>query len=1339
MLSERDDAHTMLTTVSGTRRPAPLGRAAHPNSKSEAYLHDLLSDVAGKELFRAGLKVNVRCQPGKRPLWTKDETIFVDPSLLNVLTRKEELAFVLAQQAVLLMAGADKNGVQFGADQMAVDLMIGAGLNPEGGYSALEKLYKEYPSDPEGEGLLKAAKSAASGAEHEGIRMSVAQLGLEGLRRRGEPALDRPLTPVPDDLRSDLVEGPKPDLRPVSGLKFTLERAFDRLEGKSHETRLDGVLETLIAASKNGALREEALGTENESRLKRVFSEGTGSVQATTGLHSRFLSTLMGSDSLRKLLNPLGEPWQDFLSNMVQKRGRFGLPEGLLVLNQMFRSGEHVDNPSELGKVREEVALSRLRPPYRQASELGGFLKELYVSQEWAPFSEEFQRTLPSLLLDVARTSALDPKFQHTLGAPGRLHPRMESDLVEMLEGKTLNSKDRDAVIDFLMLHQPSDRSWPTDRPSQRALKQILPRASRILAEGFSRPVFPDPRPEIARIYKLSPLQTATLANEDLAKLSKRIGDQEFDLKRESFPDQTSYRRAQRELKREKAQWKATLEFAAGRQSASVLVPLTAVGSDPDALRQFAGTVKPAGYQALLQDAEEALENARVLRTLGGAKSGREHVNTQAGLTMMTGWLQVQDQVKDLDAWYDLTRRTVEFCSPVLEMNGHRELLGRALERRLESLDPTQQQRWLRKPHVSHLLSQDRLEEILVGEVRPTEGTRNDLAERISKLDGEFELSTRRPQLFSALRDRISEKAKLQPQEIDSVFPKDVRSPVQVAESLAPIIKGLSGLLTLTREQPAKTQLDTIEYLMGQSKEFPAFLEQIDETQGFLPARAVISQVREELSQADRGKRLLVANAFLAGPSGLLRQEGGRETLLDHFLSGVREQERGLVSRMAVGILSAQGEADSLAVAALLSQKPGNGREVTEAEMLSSFFDAYGVPGIKMKQYFAFTTKAESHQEAFAGAQDNATPVSHYQALELLRDRFGGEWPEHLKVQGVLGNGSVNVAVKLFNDKTGRIEIASVNRRDIQEATEYDFERFTNLIKTLTKSPEGEEKFGFVLGLMKLVKDSVDLEFDREAALKLQKTAFKTYDHHYDGWHVRSIDAYRADHQSLFMEQAKGVTARKLKKSDPELYKQAMTAMHKAEMSILRGQPEQGDILPRALFANPDFHDGQVLVDPETKEVTILDFGQAIPITVEERKTALDLLTVFAKGDSAQAAVKRLNKRFFGKEKALRKADLEPVLEGKEMMGRFIQLLSLISRKGGKVPLSSVNWIMGINRQISLGKKLGLPVESQLKTMVASHKLGLGLGTANTLNAVARSLTRLGAALTGWCGAGVIF
>lgn len=191
----------------------------------------------------------------------------------------------------------------------------------------------------------------------------------------------------------------------------------------------------------------------------------------------------------------------------------------------------------------------------------------------------------------------------------------------------------------------------------------------------------------------------------------------------------------------------------------------------------------------------------------------------------------------------------------------------------------------------------------------------------------------------------------------------------------------------------------------------------------------------------------------------------------------------------------------------------------------------------------------------------------------------------------------------------------------------------------------------------------MELEFDRDAALKIQQTAFETYDHHYDG---------------------------------------------------------------------------QVLVDPETKEVTILDFGQAVPISVEERKAALDLLTVFGKGDGAARATKRLNERFFDGDKVLSRKQLEPILEKKEMMGRFIHLLSLISREGGEVPLSSVNWIFGLNRQITLGKKLDLPVERQVKTMVASHKLGLGLGMANTLHAVGRNLTRFGAALTGWCGAGSV-
>ena len=1310
-------------------------RSSHPAqdspSKTETYLHNLLSDVAGKELHRAGLNVKVHCRPGERPYRIENGDIVVDPSLLSTLSGKEELAFVLAQQAALLITGSDPSGLQVGADLMAFDMMSEAGLNPSGGYQALEKLYSRYPTEPVGEGLLKAVKVAASGAEHEGIRLAAAQLQLEKMRRAGEPATRKDLTEAPEILAESEL-GASPELRPSSSLDHTLERAFARLEGKPHEARVEGVLESLMLATKSG--RVGPLSDDNKLRMSGLLSDMPESETVDRSVHARFLQTLLGSDSLRETLHPLGKPWQEFVTGLIRKRGRFGLPESLSVLNHLYRSGQKVEVPEEAVKARDQAVSKALVRPYQRSEDLSRFLSELYRSREWAPFTEELEEKLPLVLLDIARTVAVEPSFQHTLGEPAPLHPDMERAYLTMLK-KPIGEEDRKAVTGMLTLHQEVDQAWPEDELSKRKLEALLPSARQALATGFSAKTFPEIMNSLATIYSLDPAQ---LGGSKLSTLLERVRSGEFEPKAESFADKRDYRRALKEQRRVRAEEGLKLRLAAARQSQSVLVPLTAVAADPSSLKDFLATMDVPRFARLLEGAEEALEQSRILKGLAGSDAPREHVNFQAGQAMMKSWLAVQDRVRDAEEWYDLTRRTIDFCSPVLEMDGCREELGAALAERLDGLQSAQQSRWLRKPYVSHLLPSQSLEELLCGELDAKRVDRVELSKRVSKLESEFQLSTKRPMLYSGLRNRVVQEAQLQPQDVDSVFPPDPRNSVELAESLSVPLAGLSGILTLTREEPAEVQLKTIEYLMGQSKEYPAFLEQLDEHQGFLPMHALLRQVREELKNADQGMRIMVANAFLAGPSGLLRQEGGRETLLAHFTEGMREEERHLVTRLTSSVLQVQGEADSLAVAALLAQKSRDGKAVTEAEMISSFFDAYGVPGIKMKQYFAFTTDNKAHREAFAAAQDNAQPVSHYQALKLLQDRFGGKWPEHLKVRGLLGNGSVNVAVKLFNEETGQIEIASVNRRDIQKATEYDFRRFKALFETLTQNPEDEEEFGFVLGLMKIVKDSVDLEFDRDAAMTIQKTAFDTYDHNYDGWHVRSIDAYRASNQSLFMEEAKGTTARKLKASNPELYKQAMTAMHKAEMSVLRGQPEQGDVLPRALFANPDFHDGQVLVDTDTREVTILDFGQAVPISVEERKAALDLLTVFGKGDGPKTAAKRLNKRFFGKEKVLTKEQLEPILSRKDMMGRFIHLLSLVAREGGEVPLASVNWILGLNRQISLGKSLGLPVEREVKTMVASHKLGLGLGTANTLNAMGRTLTRVGSALTGWCCAGAV-
>ncbi len=197
------------------------------------------------------------------------------------------------------------------------------------------------------------------------------------------------------------------------------------------------------------------------------------------------------------------------------------------------------------------------------------------------------------------------------------------------------------------------------------------------------------------------------------------------------------------------------------------------------------------------------------------------------------------------------------------------------------------------------------------------------------------------------------------------------------------------------------------------------------------------------------------------------------------------------------------------------------------------------------------------------------------------------------------------------------------------------------------------------------------------------------------------------------MEEAKGKTARKIYNEDKELYKEAMDAMGAAEFGVLRGVDSSGNIKPRPLFANPDFHDGQVMIDKETKTVTILDFGQAVPISNEDRVGGLDLLTVIGKADWGWLAARRLNKRYFDGRAVITAETLKPILAREERMDCFIHLLSLLSRNGADVPISSVHWVLGLNRQIALAEKIGDPIDDAVKNMVLNHKAGLPLATFN--------------------------
>ena len=67
-------------------------------------------------------------------------------------------------------------------------------------------------------------------------------------------------------------------------------------------------------------------------------------------------------------------------------------------------------------------------------------------------------------------------------------------------------------------------------------------------------------------------------------------------------------------------------------------------------------------------------------------------------------------------------------------------------------------------------------------------------------------------------------------------------------------------------------------------------------------------------------------------------------------------------------------------------------------------------------------------------------------------------------------------------------------------------------------------------------------------------------------------------------------------------------------------------------------------------------------------------------------------------------------------MDSFIRLLATISQKGGKVPLSTVHWVLALNRQMVLGDKLDQGIKLELVGMVGSHKLGLPLTAYNAVH-----------------------
>ena len=641
----------------------------------------------------------------------------------------------------------------------------------------------------------------------------------------------------------------------------------------------------------------------------------------------------------------------------------------------------------------------------------------------------------------------------------------------------------------------------------------------------------------------------------------------------------------------------------------------------------------------------------------------------------------------------------------------------------------------VKEPSIRKFLSDESIAKIAAQKALSlAKGTRKPetLKASIDKIDKELSFKDTMRDAYSLFKDMIAKARKLQPGNIFDIFSEDERSITEQTSSDSFNVRAMSGLLSITRPQPYASQLRLIEFLMGRSNSMPEFVALTDksllEGDGGMVGSAYrasgksfsieVNKLRQELALRTELERAVFVNSFFAGPSGLFQIKDSRQLLINKILEPVDQKNKEIARVLVESLIEAEGKQASVFLSYVFAQK-NSGEPLTQSLVLKSLLDSYGVPGVKLAQYLAFTNEFKEFGGLLESYQDEAMPISYYQMLLLVNERLGEKWSsEKYKIIKIKGSGSVNIAVEYLNKETQKKDVLNISRQDIEAKTAEDFYRFELLLNKLSKSSSNKNgKFDFVVGLMQVIKKSVGLEFDKTHAFDMQKSVQSIYNKSVNGWRVKTVDAYEVvdESMSILMEKAQGVGARKVLKKSPHIYNEAMAALLSVEMEVLRGVSGSGNMKPVPLFANPDLHDGQVLIDTKSKTVTILDFGQVEEISNQERLLAIDVLRVISGAETSKSSIKLLAKRLKGLYSGFKISEesMSRVLEKSDRMDRFVRLTSLLSRKGFELPLSTVHWVLAANRAIKLGDKIGVPYEKTFRNIAITQKLGIPLSVYN--------------------------
>lgn len=668
----------------------------------------------------------------------------------------------------------------------------------------------------------------------------------------------------------------------------------------------------------------------------------------------------------------------------------------------------------------------------------------------------------------------------------------------------------------------------------------------------------------------------------------------------------------------------------------------------------------------------------------------------------------IQQSMTDLNEWAKLLRSIAHLSNIATESRAEYKegLEQKFLELSKNGTDPRAYQ-WIFHPQLKQFFSRTAFNLVLMAEFQrqiSPNPTSKQIRELFEKIDSERALKAKMPDVFDDLRKSIAETFHLQPNTIQEIFPdSDLIINTKTTSEFKNEIRGLSGFAAYMRLRPIQDQIEFIEYVMGHQNQMPQFIIKAKEEKN-LPIDSVVLDAKNKLSRSNEIARAFFVNSILTGPNAAMAKPDQQKAIVEYLLRNV--SNKSIALELADAMITSLEKDRSLFVAYIFAQKTEPGKTLTEGEILRSLFEAFGAPGIKLGQYLAFTGEMGPYQNDLALLQDSALPISYLDLLGLLVNKLGMDWSNQWEVVRLLGSGSVNVAVEVKSRTTNETRVISILRQDIQASAKNNFRLLRLFADELVKrQAPGVHKYDFLPGLLNLNEKSVSLEFDKQNAKTMQDHATLIYPRQVMDWKIQVPKAFEILNDAVSMQKANGKTARKIRQTNFQVYQEVMGIVLNLEFDHLMNS-NVFTFRPLPTFANPDMHDGQVLIDIDNKTINILDFGQAVSINKEERDLGLHLLRVLAMTDKKdlQKQIKVLKDLTFGKSD-FSEHEMQMLLQKTEMMDRFIYLIGISENHNWKLPLSTIHFVLAINRVMKLGDNIGYNITPRLKTIITTRAL----------------------------------